>query len=81
MEVHVKHIQFTKNCVKLTSGLVKGVFIGLGRKIKTSPLVCSKCSAMHRHGKLREICAASQRLRGYFATSSLSLCILRGGSL
>ena len=62
MEVHVKHIQFTKNCVKLTSGFVKGVFIGLGRKIKTSPLVCSKCSAMHRHGKLRELCAASQRV-------------------
>ena len=62
MEVHVKHIQFTKNCVKLASSLVKGVFIGLGRKIKTSPLVCSICSAMYRHGKLRELCAAPQRV-------------------
>lgn len=62
MEVHVKHIQFAKNCVKLTSGLVKGVFIGLGRKIKTSSLVCSICSAMYRHGKLRELCTAPQRV-------------------
>ena len=39
MEVDIENIQFTKHCVKLTGGPVKGIFISLREKQNVFPLL------------------------------------------